>query len=54
MWAVMDVDATIYPGRSYTLAREPLHGDNRNVLYVDGHVGTVASDIRPVRDEILR
>ncbi len=54
MWAVIDVDATIYPGRSYSLAREPLHGDVRNVLYVDGHVGSVSSDIRPVRGEYLR
>jgi prepilin-type N-terminal cleavage/methylation domain-containing protein len=54
IWALMDVDATIYPGRSYPLARDPLHGDIRNVLYVDAHVGTVSSDIRPVRGEFLQ
>jgi prepilin-type N-terminal cleavage/methylation domain-containing protein/prepilin-type processing-associated H-X9-DG protein len=54
MWMVIDVDRTIYTPGSYNIASSPLHGSSRNVLYVDGHVGSAPSNIRPRRGEFLR
>jgi prepilin-type N-terminal cleavage/methylation domain-containing protein/prepilin-type processing-associated H-X9-DG protein len=54
MWMVIDVDRTIYVPGGYTIAPAPLHGSTRNVLYVDGHVGTAPSNIRPRRGEFLQ